>query len=94
MAKKPKSRAVLSIGVDAKGKVVEIRVAGKKVTTKTNSKHKCGPGTKSVTLKLKFCKPTEGKASSGKPGTPKGNGPTPPCCMVAGGRLICWPPCV
>jgi hypothetical protein len=85
------AKPVLSIGLDSKGKVVEIRVAGKKVNARTNNKHKCARGTKTVVLRLKFCKPSEDTPQSGsKP--PKG--PTPPCCMVAGGRLICWPPCV
>ena len=83
-------KPVLSIGLDSKGKVVEIRVAGRKVKTRMNSKHKCARGTKTVTLRLKFCKPSEVKKATG--GT-RPNGPTPPCCMVAGGRLICWPPC-
>ena len=86
MAVKP----VLSIGLNSKGKVIEIRVKGKKQQIKTNSKHKCAPGTKTVILRLKFCAPSE-KSTYPRPGT---GGATPPCCMVAGGRLICWPPCV
>jgi hypothetical protein len=89
MATKP----VLSIGLDSKGKVVEIRVKGKKQKVKKSPKHKCPPGTKTVVLKLKFCKPSEREKDTGGSSGP-GPGPTPPCCMDVGGRLICWPPCV
>jgi hypothetical protein len=84
----------LQIGLDADGSVVEIRVSGKKVKVDMDSKHKCAPGTKTVVLRLKFCQPSGRKKGAASAKSKPPSGPTPPCCMIAGGRLLCWPPCV
>ena len=91
----------LLIGLDNKGKVVQIRVGTKTRTKQVKFKkvatHKCAKGEKPVVIKLHFCpdskfqsKKTGGKKTqTGQPGKT-----TPPCCMTVGGQVFCWPPCV
>jgi hypothetical protein len=101
------AKPVLSIGLDKKGKVIEVRdAAGKKIKlTKNPSKHNCGEQrmTRQYTLGwhspspaalARASSPSTARAQRSKKAGETSRKASNPCCIDDNGTLLCFPPCV